>query len=90
MRIQGSYVGPVSVGATERSGRVGSSHDGDFAVSLSASAAAISGISQASSAARAQKLDALRSAIASGSYRVESGRLADRMADEELQRAGRA
>ena len=91
MRIQGSYVGPVAVGATERSGRVGSSsNDGDFAVSLSASAAAISGISQASSAARAQKLDALRGAIANGSYRVDSGRLADRMADEELQRAGRA
>jgi flagellar biosynthesis anti-sigma factor FlgM len=90
MRIQGTYVGPVEGRTTERSGRIGGSSDGDFAVSLSASAAAISGISQASSAARAQKLDALRSAIANGSYRVDSRRLADRMADEELQRAGRA
>jgi negative regulator of flagellin synthesis FlgM len=90
MRIQGSYAGPVSIGATERSSRVGSSDDGDFSVNLSASATAISGISQASSAARAQKLDALRSAIANGSYRVDAGKLADRMADEELQRAGYA
>ena len=30
MRIQGSYAGPVSIGATERSSRVGSSEDGCF------------------------------------------------------------
>jgi flagellar biosynthesis anti-sigma factor FlgM len=90
MRIQGTYVGAVSGRTTERSSRAGGSEDGDFSVNLSASAAAISGLSAASSSARAQKLDALRSAIKRGTYNVDSGRLADRMADEELQRAGRA
>jgi flagellar biosynthesis anti-sigma factor FlgM len=90
MRIQGTYTGAVSGRTTERTGRLASSDDGDFAVNLSASAAALSGIGEASASARAQKLSSLRSAIAGGTYKVDSGRLADRMADEELQRAGRA
>jgi flagellar biosynthesis anti-sigma factor FlgM len=93
MRIQGPSIGQVIAGAAER-GRTGATRDdgdGDSdgaSVSLSSSAQALSGSDERGRAARAEKVAALRQAVAGGQSRVDRGAVADKMADEELARAG--
>ena len=89
MRIQGPYAPP----AVERTGRASgidapkaTEHSPD--VQLASSVQALSGLMQAGGANRAERISRLKGQIASGTYKIDAGRIADKMADEELSRAG--
>lgn len=91
MRIQGPSVDAVDAAApVSRTSSVsaGSEVAPAQSVAVAPSVQALSASQATSAAARAAKLDALKQSIGNGTYKIDRQALSERMADEELSRAG--
>jgi flagellar biosynthesis anti-sigma factor FlgM len=89
MRIQGPYV-PAAVERPGRASGVDSPKAAEHSpdVQLAASVQALSGLMHKGGAARAERIARLKDQVAAGTYKVDAGRVADQLADEEWSRAG--
>jgi flagellar biosynthesis anti-sigma factor FlgM len=90
MRIQGPRTDQITERpGQERAGAASRSAAGTEAVKVASATSELSGLAERGRASRAEKVAHIRGQVQSGKYVVDRQKLAERMVDDELARAGR-